>query len=92
MTVVVINKQLTTATSATVVAKNFAPTAPIAVYQLSGASTAIQHLSSISAIGGRWTASLPAQSITLFVVPGKRSVATTAAPGDSEQQPAESER
>ena len=84
LTVVVINKQLTTSASAMVVTKNFVPSAPVSVYQLSGSNSAIQHLANISPIGGHWTATLPAQSVTLFIVGGKRAVANIAA-GEPEQ-------
>jgi hypothetical protein len=70
-TLMLINKQLSTNASATITLKNFAVSGPIAVYQVANPGTGISALPSVVANAGQITATLPQQSITLLVIPGK---------------------
>ncbi len=71
LTLMLINKQLSASASATVSLKNFAVSGAAAVYQLANAGTSISTLPSITAQAGQIIVTLPQQSITLLVVPGK---------------------
>ena len=72
MTVIVINKQLSLAASASVNLNNFLPAGSAQVWQLTAANT-ISSLGNVSFIGTTVTDTLPPQSITLFVIlPGAR--------------------
>jgi hypothetical protein len=68
LTVMVINKQLSTSPLATVNLSTFAHRGVAQAWQLTAANT-INHLTDISISGTNFVATLPAQSITLFVVP-----------------------
>lgn len=69
MTLVAINKQLTSAAATTVTLTNFLPRGTGQVWRLTAANT-LSRLADVSLIGSTFTNSLPAQSITLFVLPG----------------------
>jgi len=68
LTVMVINKQLSTNPVATINLSTFGHRGVAQVWQLTAAN-AINHLSDVSISGTSMVATLPAQSITLFVVP-----------------------
>ena len=68
LTLMVINKQLTASATAAVALANFLPAGTGQVWQLTSAN-AITRLSDISFSGTRFTNTVPAQSITLFVLP-----------------------
>ena len=68
LTIMVINKQLTASALPTINLANFAPAGTAQVWQLTSANT-ITRLSDLSFTGSTITNTLPAQSITLFVVP-----------------------
>ena len=68
LTVMVINKQLSTGSTATINLSTFAHRGTTAVWQLT-ATNIITRLSDLTVSGTTFTATLPAQSITLFVVP-----------------------
>jgi hypothetical protein len=68
LTLMVINKQLTSGASATVNVTNFLPAGTAQVWQLAAANT-ITRLNDLSFPGGSFTNTVPAQSITLFVLP-----------------------
>ena len=68
LTVLVINKQLASGASTTVSLANFMPAGTAQVWQLTSAN-AITRLSDISFSGTTFTSTVPAQSITLFVLP-----------------------
>jgi hypothetical protein len=68
LTIMVIGKSLTGATAATVNLGAFNHAGVAHVWQLTAANT-INHLTDISVSGASFGVSLPAQSITLFVVP-----------------------
>ena len=68
LTLMVINKQLTSSASATVSLANFLPAGTGQVWQLTSANT-ITRLSDISISGATFTSTVPVQSITLFVLP-----------------------
>lgn len=71
LTVMVINKVLTVGnTSLTVNLANYVPSGPARVYQLTAAN-AITRLADVAVSNARITTTVPQQSITLFVVPGK---------------------
>jgi hypothetical protein len=84
LTVMVINKHLSSANALTVNVGNFAGAGTVQVWQLTAANT-ITRLGDIGYDGAQFTTTVPAQSITLFVVPGaflapsRREVAMTAA-------------
>lgn len=68
LTVIVINKYLTGSTPLTVSLANFSGNGAARVYQLTSANS-IARLSDLSYTAGTLTATLPLQSITLFVLP-----------------------
>jgi hypothetical protein len=67
LTIMVINKQLSTAVTTTVNISSFAHRGTTQVWQLTAANT-ITHNADVSITGTSFVATLPAQSITLFVV------------------------
>ena len=69
MTVMVISKVLSGSTSVAVNLANFVPGAPAQVWQLTASNT-ITRLTDITASGQGFVTTVPAQSITLFVLPG----------------------
>jgi hypothetical protein len=69
MTVMAINKDLNNATPVTLNLSNFTATGAAQVWQLTSANT-INHLANTGVTNGVLSQVLPAQSITLFVVPG----------------------
>jgi hypothetical protein len=69
LTIVLINKDLTTPNTATVNLANFTNSTTIQRWQLSSASTNVQHLSDLAAAGNSVVLTLPAKSVTLLVVP-----------------------
>lgn len=69
LTLMAINKPLGSNTPVTVTLTNFLPAGLAQVWQLTAANT-ITHLSDIAFTGAAFSTVLPAQSITLFVVPG----------------------
>jgi hypothetical protein len=73
LTVMVINKYLTGNTPATINLQHFTPGTSAEVWQLTSANT-INHLANVAVTGGAITATLPPQSITLFVVPSAAPV------------------
>lgn len=68
LTVMVVNKVLANATPVTIDLANFTASGTAAVYQLTAAN-AIRHLAGVPWSAGRLKATLPAQSVTLFVLP-----------------------
>jgi hypothetical protein len=68
MTVMVINKLLSDTATITITFTNFNPAATGQVWQLTSAN-AIQHLSNLLLSGKTLSTNVPAQSITLFVIP-----------------------
>ena len=68
LTVMVINKQLTSGASTTVNLASFLPAGTAQVWQLTSANT-ITRLSDLSFSGSNFTSTVPVQSITLFVLP-----------------------
>ena len=68
LTVMVVNKQLSTSPIATINLSTFAHRGVAQVWQLTAAN-AINHLADVNVTGTSLVATLPAQSITLFVVP-----------------------
>jgi hypothetical protein len=84
LTIMAISKYLSGSTSTTINLANFPHDGTAQVWQLTSAN-AINRLSDLNVLGGSFNASLPAQSITLFVLPsatGNQSpmVAMTALP------------
>jgi alpha-L-arabinofuranosidase len=79
LTVMVINKQLSTTTNATVNLSTFAHRGTAQVWQLTSANT-IAHLADLSFSSTSFVATLPPQSVTLFVVPGRVASGPPAAP------------
>lgn len=69
LTIMAINKQIGTNATVNITLTNFLPAGSAQVWQLTSANT-ISHLSDITFTGGSFSNTLPAQSITLFVVPG----------------------
>jgi PKD repeat protein len=67
LTVMVISKVLSGSTPVTVNVANFSPASTAQVWQLT-ASNAITHLADVAVFGQSFAASVPAQSITLFVI------------------------
>src|SRR5262245_12205311 len=76
LTVLVIVKSLTATTATTVSLANFTPAATAQAWQLKAGSR-ITRLADVSIVQGQLTATLPPQSVTLFVVP----------PGSTNQPP-----
>jgi hypothetical protein len=72
LTVMVISKVLSGATSVTLNVANFLPASVAGQYQLTSAN-AIVHLPNVPVSGGKIVVSVPAQSITLFVFPTRKS-------------------
>ncbi len=68
LTVMLISKYLSGSTPATVSLANFAPGASVQVWQLT-ASNSINRLSDVAVSGSNVALTLPAQSVTLLVVP-----------------------
>jgi PKD repeat protein len=68
LTIMAISKYLTGSTPATINLANFPHNGSAQVWQLTAAN-AINHLSDLSIIGNSFNVTLPAQSITLFVLP-----------------------
>nr|ABL11223.1 cellulase [uncultured bacterium] len=77
LTVMVINKYLSGNTPATINLSNFTAQAQAQVWQLTAANT-INHLSNVSLSGSSLSLTLPAQSVTLLVIPA--STAANAPP------------
>jgi len=69
LTLMVINKQLAATATPSITLTNFLPAGTAQVWQLTSANT-ISRLSDLSFTGGTFSNTLPAQSITLFVLPG----------------------
>jgi hypothetical protein len=69
LTIMAINKQLTSNAPVSLTLTNFSPAGTAQVWQLTAANT-ISRLSDVSLTGSSFSNTLPAQSITLFVVPG----------------------
>jgi PKD repeat protein len=87
LTVMVISKVLSGSTTLTMNLANFAPAAAAQVWQLT-ASNNITRLADVAVSGGGFVTSVPAQSVTLFVVPASGAPANqspvaraTATPG-----------
>src|SRR5262245_36945352 len=68
LTIMAISKYLSGSTPATINLANFPHNGTAQVWQLTSANT-INHLSDLNFLGGSFTAVLPPQSITLFVLP-----------------------
>jgi hypothetical protein len=87
MTIMAINKDLNNATPITLNITNFTATGPAQVWQLTSAN-AISHLSNTGLTNGVLSRVLPAQSITLFVLPGATAfhlrIGTNRPPGQLE--------
>jgi hypothetical protein len=80
LTVMAINKQQGT-TPVTINLANFASTGTARAYQISSATqTSISSLGSVSITNNAITATLPSQSITLYVIPGGNVVTVPPAP------------
>jgi hypothetical protein len=75
LTVMVINKQLSTSPVSTINLSTFAHRGSAQVWQLT-ASNVITHLSDVTVSGTTLVTTLPAQSITLFVIPRTASPPT----------------
>lgn len=69
LTVMVVNKALTGTTQLALDVAGFQPSGNAQVFQLTAAN-AIDHLADLAVTTGTLATSLPAQSVTLFVVPG----------------------
>jgi len=74
LTVMVINKTLTGITPLSLNVTNFANSGTAQAWQLTGASNAIAQLPGVSYAGGVLSNTLPAQSITLFVLPSAKNL------------------
>jgi hypothetical protein len=70
MTVMAINKDLNNATPIALNITNFTVTGAVQVWQLASPGTNISHLSNAALTNGILSQVLPAQSVTLFVLPG----------------------
>jgi hypothetical protein len=68
LTIMAINKQIGSNAPINITLTNFLPAGAAQVWQLTSANT-ISHLSDISFTGGTLSNTLPAQSVTLFVLP-----------------------
>ena len=68
LTIIAISKYLSGNTAATFNVANFPHNGTAQVWQLTAANT-INHLSDVNFIGGSFNATLPAQSISLFILP-----------------------
>jgi len=69
LTIMAINKQLGSNAPVKITLANFLPAGTAQVWQLTSAN-AIAHLNDIAVTGGTFSNTLPAQSVTLFVLPG----------------------
>ena len=69
LTIMAINKQLSSNAPVNITLTNFLPAGTAQVWRLTSAN-AISHLSDIALAGNVLSNTLPAQSVTLFVVPG----------------------
>lgn len=69
MTVMIVAKQLSGSTPVTVTLANYTPSGAAQRWQLD-ATNSIAHLSDVALSSGTYTLTVPAQSITLLVVPG----------------------
>lgn len=69
LTVTVINKDPSATAPVTVSVANFTPGATAQAWQLTGAAAAITRVADVAVKGGALSASLPPQSVTLFVIP-----------------------
>ena len=69
LTVMVINKSLTAPTPVALSLAHFAASGPAQVWQLGGTGAGISRLPNVAPVKGQLSATLPAQSVTLFVVP-----------------------
>jgi len=76
LTVIAINKQLGSAAVTTLNLSNFLSSGTAQIWQLTSANV-INHLADLSLSGSALTATLPPQSITLFVVPAGSAPAPT---------------
>ncbi len=72
LTVMVINKQLSSSAPLSISLANFSAAGPAQAWQLTS-SNAINQLAGVPVSGGVISTTVPAQSITLFVVPGTNS-------------------
>jgi hypothetical protein len=72
LTIMAVNKVLSGTTAATLQLAHFAPKGTVQVWQLTQAN-AIKRLPDLGVTGSSVNVSLPAQSITLFVIPGRKS-------------------
>ncbi|MEJ0090679.1 MAG: glycoside hydrolase family 44 protein [Limisphaerales bacterium] len=68
LTVMAINKQIGSNAPVTITLTNFLPAGTAQVWQLTAANT-IAHLNDLNFSGGTFSNTLPAQSVTLFVLP-----------------------
>jgi len=68
LTIMAINKQIGSNTPAVITLTNFLPAGTAQVWQLTSANT-ISRLSNLNFTGGAFSNTLPAQSVTLFVLP-----------------------
>ncbi len=68
LTIMAINKQIGSNAPVTITLTNFLPAGTAQVWQLTSANT-ISHLSDLTFSGGTFSNTLPAQSVTLFVLP-----------------------
>lgn len=68
VTVMVINKRLSGSTPLTVRLTGITKNRVVQVYQLKSGSTSINHLANSTTSGNQLTATLPAQSVTLYVI------------------------
>jgi O-glycosyl hydrolase len=73
LTLMVINKSSSGSTTATINVSNFAHGATVQAWQLTSANT-IARLVDVQFPGASLSATLPAQSITLFVIPGSGAI------------------
>src|SRR5262249_28484322 len=80
LTVMVINKQLSTSANVTVNVQHFLPTGSAQVWQLTSANT-ISRLADLSFSGTSFTNTLPPQSITLFILAAGTPAAPHLTPG-----------
>jgi hypothetical protein len=79
LTVMVINKQLAASATAAFTINNFLPSGTAQVWQLTSAN-AITRLSDLSFAGSGFSNTVPAQSITLFVLPAAMLVGPASSP------------
>ncbi len=79
LTVMVVNKSLAAGAALTLNVSNFAAGPAAHVWQLTSANT-IAHLADVAVFGGSLAATLPAQSVTLFVIPAGGIAASSVSP------------